>query len=68
MATVLQFFAITLTYVTIMETIKRTLGQLFSIVFGKIFFKEIINAQKILGIIIISLGILLIMFKKNYFF
>ena len=67
-ATVLQFFAITLTFVTIMETIKRTLGQLLSIVFGKIFFKERVNAQKILGIIIISLGILFIMFKKNYFF
>ncbi len=47
-ATVLQFFAIKLTFVSIMESIKRSFGQILSIVFGSIFFKESISHQKFL--------------------
>tara|TARA_B100000989_G_scaffold26379_1_gene17047 strand:+ start:939 stop:1808 length:870 start_codon:yes stop_codon:yes gene_type:complete len=57
-ATVLQFFAIKLTFVSIMESIKRSFGQILSIVFGSIFFKESISHQKILGIFIIITGVL----------
>ena len=57
-ATILQFLAIKLTYVSIMESIKRSFGQILSVVFGSIFFKESISTQKILGIFIIFTGVL----------
>jgi len=56
-ATVLQFYAILFNYVPIMEAIKRSVGQLSSIVFGKIFFKEEITNPKILGVLILSFGV-----------
>jgi len=56
-ATVLQFYAILFNYVPIMEAIKRSIGQLSSVVFGKLFFKEKITKPKILGILILSFGI-----------
>ena len=56
-ATVLQFYAILFNYVPIMEAIKRSIGQLSSVVFGKLFFKEKITKPKILGVIILSFGI-----------
>ena len=57
-ATILQFLAIKLTYVSIMESIKRSFGQILSVVFGSIFFRESISTQKILGIFIIITGVL----------
>ena len=63
-ATILQFFAITLTLVPIMETLKRTIGQYCSVIFGKIYFKEAINKQKIFGIIFLSFGIYNILYKS----
>ena len=56
-ATVLQFYAILFNYVPIMEAIKRSIGQLSSVVFGKLFFKEIITKPKILGVLILSFGV-----------
>ena len=57
LATVLQFYAILFNYVPIMEAIKRSVGQLSSVVFGKIFFKEKITKPKILGVIVLSFGV-----------
>ena len=57
-ATILQFLAIKLTFVSIMESIKRSFGQILSVVFGRIFFKENISPQKTLGIFIIITGVL----------
>ncbi len=59
-AIILQFFSITLTYVPIMESIKRATGQFGALVFGKMFFNENITEQKILGVIIISTGVYLL--------
>ena len=56
-ATVLQFYAILFNYVPIMEAIKRSIGQLSSVVFGKLFFKEKITKPKILGVLILSSGV-----------
>ena len=39
-ATILQFYAILTNYVPIMESIKRSIGQLSSVFLGKIFFNE----------------------------
>ena len=61
-ATILQFLAIKLTYVSIMESIKRSFGQILSVVFGSIFFKESISTQKILGIFVIITGVLSLLF------
>ena len=56
-ATILQFYAILFNYVPIMEAIKRSIGQLSSVFFGKIFFKEKITKPKILGVLILSFGV-----------
>jgi uncharacterized membrane protein len=56
-ATVLQFYAILFNYVPIMEAIKRSIGQLSSVVLGKIFFKEEINKPKVFGVSILSFGL-----------
>ena len=56
-ATVLQFYAILLNYVPIMEAIKRSIGQVSSVLFGKLFFNEKITTPKILGVLILSFGV-----------
>ena len=56
-ATVLQFYAILFNYVPIMETIKRSIGQLSSVFFGKVFFEEKITKPKVLGVLILSFGV-----------
>ena len=56
-ATVLQFYAILFNYVPIMEAIKRSIGQLSSVFFGNVFFKEKITKPKILGVLILSFGV-----------
>lgn len=60
-ATVLQFYAILENYVAIMEAIKRTLGQTCAVLFGFLIFKEKINLQKIVGVIILSAGVFFIL-------
>ena len=59
-ATILQFFAILNNFVPIMESIKRSIGQLSSILFGNFFFKEKITESKIIGVLTLSAGIYLI--------
>ena len=57
-ATILQFYAILTNYVPIMESIKRSIGQLSSVFLGKIFFfNEKITKPKILGVIFLSIGV-----------
>ena len=56
-ATILQFYAILSNYVPIMESIKRSIGQLSSVFLGKIFFNEKITKPKILGVIFLSIGV-----------
>ena len=59
-ATILQFFAILNNFVPIMESIKRSIGQLSSILLGNFFFKEKITKSKIIGVLTLSAGIYLI--------
>ena len=40
-----------------MESIKRTIGQVCAVIFGYIIFKEKINIQKVVGVLILSIGI-----------
>mgnify|MGYP002008168728 CR=1 FL=1 len=60
-ATILQFYAITLLAVPVIESVKRTLGQLSSIFYGNFYFSEQINKKKILGILFMSLGVFLVL-------
>lgn len=62
-ATIFQFFAISLTFVSIMESIKRSVGQVLSVIFGTIYFNERITYQKILGVTILSLGVFVILYN-----
>jgi uncharacterized membrane protein len=56
-ATILQFYSILDNYVPIMESIKRTIGQVCAVIFGYIIFKEKINIQKVIGVFVLSIGI-----------
>ena len=40
-----------------MESIKRSIGQLSSVFLGKFFFNEKVTSPKILGVIILSIGV-----------
>ena len=57
-ATILQFYAILSSYVPIMESIKRSVGQLSSVFLGKLFFNEEITKPKVWGVMFISGGLL----------
>lgn len=59
-AVILQFVSISITFVPVMESIKRATGQFGALIFGKIFFNESITKQKVSGIIIISTGVYLL--------
>ena len=56
-ATILQFYAILSSYVPIMESIKRSVGQLSSVFLGKLFFNEEITKPKVWGVIVLSIGV-----------
>ena len=56
-ATIFQFYAILTNYVPIMESIKRSVGQFSSVFLGKIFFNEEINKPKVMGVIVLSVGV-----------
>lgn len=56
-ATILQFYAILTNYVPIMESIKRSVGQLSSVFLGKFFFNEQVTKSKIIGVIFLSIGV-----------
>ena len=60
-ATIIQFYAILINFVPIVESIKRSIGQFGSVLFGKLFFNEKINIQKITGIALISYGVNIIL-------
>ena len=60
-ATILQFLAILTSFVSIMESIKRTMGQFGALFFGRFFFNETISSQKVLGIVLLSFGIFFIL-------
>lgn len=56
-ATVLQFFAILFNFVAVMESIKRATGQFSAVLFGRIFFKEVISIQKVIGVCLLYIGV-----------
>ncbi len=59
-ASILQFYAILSNYVPIMESIKRSIGQVSSVFLGNFFFKEKITKPKVFGVTILSIGVYLI--------
>ena len=65
-ATVLQFYAISYIFVSIMESIKRSIGQTLSIVFGKFFFNESVTLNKVFGVLILSYGVFCILYLGDY--
>ena len=59
-ATISQLYAISQNFVPIMESIKRTIGLIGSLIFGFLFFKEKITKPKIVGLAFLSLGMFFI--------
>ena len=60
LATIIQFIALKINFVPILEVFKRAIGILLSLFFGHLFFKEKINTQKVCSIFIIIAGLSLI--------
>ena len=58
LATIIQFEALKVNLVPILEVVKRAIGILLSLFFGYIFFKEQINKKKILSIVVIITGLI----------
>ena len=59
-ATILQFLAILTSFVSIMESIKRTMANLVHYILVD-FFNETISSQKVYGIVLLSFGIFFIL-------
>lgn len=57
----LQLAAYQLTLVAVVEVIKRTVGLVGALVFGRAYFKESVTGPKVAGIIIIALGLPLVL-------
>ncbi len=60
-ANIVQFYAILINYISTMESIKRTVGQVSSVVLGRIVLKEVISINKIIGIGLMTIGVLLLL-------
>ena len=60
LTTLLQFLALKINLVPILEVFKRAIGILLALYFGYFFFNEKINKQKIISIIVITLGLLFV--------
>ncbi|MEC6996831.1 MAG: hypothetical protein VXW97_01155, partial [Pseudomonadota bacterium] len=56
-ATITQLFALKVNLVPILEVVKRATGILFSLIFGYLFFKEVISKKKLLSVLIIISGL-----------
>ena len=57
LATIVQFEALQINLVSILEVFKRAIGILLALFFGYIFFNEDISRKKILSILVILLGL-----------
>jgi len=56
----LQMLSLTMIYVGIVESVKRVIGQISSIIFGRIAFNEPLTKGKILGVLTMCAGVPLI--------
>jgi drug/metabolite transporter (DMT)-like permease len=58
----LQFVALRLTLVGLVETLKRAIGMFLAVVVGRVAFEEPVTAGKIAGVALMSGGVFLIVF------
>lgn len=56
----LQMVALTMVYVGVVEVVKRVMGQLSSVVLGRLYFGESVTLTKIMGLILMGAGVYLI--------
>lgn len=61
LALALQLNAIQLTWVSLVETIKRAAGALFALVVGRLRFGETIDTRKLMGVVAVILGTSLVL-------
>jgi multidrug transporter EmrE-like cation transporter len=59
-ALVLILLAITQTWIGFIETMKRGLGSFLAVVWGRMFFAEVLTARKMVAVAVIALGVALI--------
>jgi drug/metabolite transporter (DMT)-like permease len=59
-AYLLQLAAYKLTLVAVIELLKRVIGMVGSVVFGRVLFKEHLSAAKVIGITIVAVGLPLV--------
>jgi drug/metabolite transporter (DMT)-like permease len=58
----LQFVALRLTLVGLVEALKRAIGMVLAVVVGRVAFEEPVTAGKIAGVALMSVGVFLIVF------
>lgn len=56
----LQFVALRLTLVGLVEALKRAIGMFFAVIVGRLAFEEALTAGKLAGVALMSVGVLLI--------
>lgn len=61
LAQALQFLALPLVVVSLYEAIKRCIGMTMAVVNGALFFGEPVTAQKLLAIVLMSIGVVFIL-------
>ncbi len=57
----LQLVAYQLTLVAVVELVKRTVGLVGALIYGRVYFNEPVTGPKVLGIVIIALGLPLVL-------
>ena len=57
----LNFLALTMVWVGFIETFKRALGSVLSLVWGRLVFAETIDANKMIAVLLMALGVGLIL-------
>ena len=60
-ALALQLVAIHVMPVSVVETVKRGLGSVAALVLGRLFFSELLNASRVLAVVLMTAGVALVL-------
>lgn len=58
----LQLVAIKLVWVSIVETVKRGVGNTMAVIMGRLVFNEPVTAQKVVGVVLMAVGVAVVLF------
>ena len=64
----LQLEAIQMVWVGAVETVKRSLGNVMAVIFGRLFFGESVTPQKVVAVLLMALGVALLLGMVGFLF